>query len=149
MRFLPLLGRHLKDDQVIELLELYNMDVVYDFDRLHENTPDKYWAASKAHGFPFRFTGEQRPETIFLYVASVDGFSAINRSEIDVPLFDGVSEVEAHCTVNGFRFARGHLGPGALAERDWGRVDTDEWSAHYDFRQGGLTLISLSLPRKR
>src|SRR5438067_1125008 len=128
MQFLPLLGRHLKDNQVVELLEHYDMDVVYDFDRLHENTPDKYWAASKAHGFQFRFTAEQRLDAIFLYVAPVEGFSVINLSEIEVPLFGGVSEVEAHCAANGLRFARGHVGPGALAERDWGRVETDEWS---------------------
>ena len=149
MHFLPFLGRHLKDDQVIELLEHYDMDVVYDFDRLHENMPDKYWAVSKAHGFQFRFTEEQRLDAIFLYLAPVEGFSAIDRSGIDVPLFGAVSEVEAHCTGNGLPFAQGHVRPGALAECDWGRVDTDEWSAHYDFRKGALTIICLSLPRKR
>ena len=149
MHFLPLLGRHLKDDQVIELLDHYGMDVVYDFDRLHENTADKYWAASKAHGFQFRFNAEQKLDAIFLYVAPVEGFSIINRSEIDVPFFVGVSEVEAHCNAKGLRFAQGRVALGVLAERDWGRIDTDEWSAHYDFRKGALTIIGLSLARKR
>jgi hypothetical protein len=55
MEFLPLLGKHLKDDEVIEVLEWANMEVVYDFDRLHENTPDVYWASATAEGFQFRF----------------------------------------------------------------------------------------------
>ena len=34
-------------DEVIEILEGLDMEVIYEFDRLHENTPDIYWAASK------------------------------------------------------------------------------------------------------
>jgi hypothetical protein len=39
MQYLPLLGKHLKDDDVVEVLEWADAEVVYDFDRTHENMP--------------------------------------------------------------------------------------------------------------
>ena len=44
IEFAKLLGLHLKDDRVIDILETYNMQVIYDFDRDHENIADIYWA---------------------------------------------------------------------------------------------------------
>jgi len=51
MDFESLLGRQLKDDEVVEVLEARDMQVVYDFDRTHENLEDVYWAAAQASGF--------------------------------------------------------------------------------------------------
>jgi hypothetical protein len=53
MNFLALLGKKLKDDDVIELFERAHIHVVCDFDRSHENVPDRYWAAAKKEGFQF------------------------------------------------------------------------------------------------
>ncbi len=66
MKFLPLLGKLLKDDEVVAVLEQADMEVIYDFDRLHENTPDKYWAESKKHGYNCGLT-LIRSSTLFFY----------------------------------------------------------------------------------
>ena len=149
MQFLPLLGKRLKEDAVLELLEDYDIEVVYDFDRLHENTADKYWAASKKDGFQLRFSAEQTLDVVFLYTAPVDGFAAVDSSDLDIPLFSGVAEVEAHCTARSLRFTKGQMRGGVLAERDWVRIDADTHSTHYDFRGGVLTIVSLLLPKKK
>jgi hypothetical protein len=47
MRFTNLLGQGLKSDAVVALLEQYEIDVTYDFDRLHEGAEDRYWASFK------------------------------------------------------------------------------------------------------
>ena len=59
MQFLPLLGRQLKDNDVIDILEGFEMEIVYDFDRLHEGQPDKYWASAKQAGFQLGFDADQ------------------------------------------------------------------------------------------
>lgn len=50
---------------VISLLEGLDMEVIYDFDRLHEGQPDKYWAASESDGFRFGFNSAQTLNVIF------------------------------------------------------------------------------------
>jgi len=149
MHFIPLLGKHLKDDEVLELLEDHDIEVVYDFDRTHENIADKYWAASKKDGFQFRFSAEQMLDVVFLYVAPVDGFDAIDCADLDVPLFAGVADVEAHCAAKKLGFTKGHMRGGVLSDRDWARIDAGTHSIHYDFRTGTLTIITMSDLRKR
>ena len=149
MHFLPFLGKALKADEVLELLEDQDIDVVYDIDRSHENIPDKYWATSQKNGFQFRFDADQKLDVIFLYVAPVDGFSAIDCRDLDVPSFAGIAQVEAYCTSKNLRFAKGQMRSGVLSDRDWARIDFDAHSIHYDFRADILTIITLSLARKQ
>jgi hypothetical protein len=154
MKFLPLLGKRLKDDEVVDILECDDVTVIYDFDRSHENIPDVFWASAQKEGYQLRFDERQVLDVIFLYVLPLDGFNAIDLSAIDVPVFASVSQVEAHCAAESLHFVKGQVRGGVLAECDWARIDTDRWSLHYDFRNDGggffqlLTLITLSLPRK-
>ena len=80
MNFLEAIGAPLKSEAVIELLEHYDLDVIYEFDRLHENTPDIYTASSPDGGFELRFGANQQLEAVFLYLSARDGFAAIQRS---------------------------------------------------------------------
>jgi len=47
MRFKPLLGKRLKDDEVIEILEHFDMDVILSSTDCHEGQPDKILGASR------------------------------------------------------------------------------------------------------
>lgn len=85
MKLVSYLDRKLKDDAVIELLEHYDMEVVYQFDRLHENTADAYSSSSKSAGFELRFNEYQTLETIWCYVKARDGFNAVDASIVGVP----------------------------------------------------------------
>jgi hypothetical protein len=95
MQLLPLLGRQLKDDHVIDVLEGFDMEVVYDFDRLHEGQPDKYWASSKPVGLQLGFDAAQTLDVVFLYISSSDGFAAFSQRDIDIPIFMTAAEVES------------------------------------------------------
>jgi hypothetical protein len=50
MNVIPLIGSKLKSDDIVELLEHWDAEVVYDIDRLHENTPDSSHATAHAGG---------------------------------------------------------------------------------------------------
>ena len=76
-----LLGRQLKDDEVVEVLDAQDMQVVYDFDRSHENLEDVYWAAAQASGFQFRFDQDQNWTLCFSISrpARVSGLSRVTK----------------------------------------------------------------------
>jgi len=142
MKFLPLLGKRLKDDEVVDVLENAEMEVVYDFDRLHENAPDKYWAESKKDGYQFGFDADQILSVIFLYTAPVDGFTPITRSDCDVSFFATTEEVEAYGADQKLRTTKGKadfLG----TRRDWVRLEYERYSIHHEFRDGGLALVTI------
>ena len=130
-------------DEVIEVLEMRDIEVVYDFDRLHENQPDKYWATDKNSGFQFGFDADQILHVIFLYATPTDGFVPIDPGSCDVPLFPSGAEVEAHASRASLRAKRGgteFLG----VRREWVRLEYPGYSLHYEFAAGGLQLVTIS-----
>ena len=143
MKFLPLLGKRLKDDEVVDVLEHGEMEVVYDFDRLHENAPDKYWAESKKDGYQLRFDADQILRSIFLYVAPIDGFTPVTPNDCDVSFFATTRDAEEYGAEYKLHTSKG--GADLLgAWRDWVRLEYEGYSVHYEFRDGGLTLVTVT-----
>jgi hypothetical protein len=143
MKFLSLLGRLLKDDEIIEILEGLNIDVIYEFDRLHENQPDIYWATSKPEGFQFRFDENQKLEVVFLRITSGDGYAAFSQRDCDIPFFASKQEVEAFGEAQHLQVTKGSadfLG----VYRDWVRLEFATHSINYTFQRGSLALVAIS-----
>src|SRR5258706_12436745 len=129
MHLLPLLGKPLKDDDVIEILDGMEMDVIYDFDRLQEGQPDKYWAASQKAGIQFRFDEAQTLVTIFLYIAPDEGFAPYAQRDSDVPVFTTAAEVQTFGETQRLQVSKGRadfLG----VSRDWIRLGFGAFSIH-------------------
>ena len=138
MNLLPLLGQQLKSDTIVEILEHFSMEVVYDFDRLREGTDDRYWSEAKAQGFQFRFNKDQRLDVIFLYAAPSSGFSCADVGAMDVPTYPTLESARAEFERGGIPFKAGAGYIKALL---------GSHSRHYEFRDGVLSLITLSLTR--
>jgi len=136
MKFLPLLGQTLKSDRVIEILECFSLEVIYDFDRLHEGTEDRYWCSAPAQGFEFRCDQTQRIDVIFLYVASRGKFAAIDVASIDIPCFANIDQARAEFERAGLQFKIGSEYIKVLSGNHW---------THYEFRGSLLSLITVSL----
>lgn len=145
LKFTNLLGSRLKDDDVIEVLEHYDINVIYDFDRTHENMEDVYWAASTDGGFQFRFNEDQVLDTVFLYVTAREGFSIISREEIDVPVFDTFDDAEQECSSKGLPFKQSQGTPGSDGYKWWIKIDFGVYTVHYQFKQGSLLMVTLGL----
>ncbi len=146
MKFLPLLGKRLKDDEIIDILERADIEVVYDFDRLHENMPDKYWAASKTDGFQFGFDANQTLEVIFLHTVLHDGFAPVSRSDCDVPFFSTIHEVEADGAARNLRVSKGKSDLLGIP-RHWVRLEYERHSVHYEFRSAELAVVTITKTR--
>src|SRR5262245_26669545 len=142
MQFLPLLGKSLRDDDVIDVLDSLEMDVIYDFDRLHEGQPDQYWASAKEAGIQLNFNAAQTLDTIFLHIAPSGGFGAFSPIGSDISIFATVAAAEAFGDAHGLQVSKGtadFLG----VSRDWVRLGFVTHSVHYEFRGGGLALVTI------
>ena len=143
MNFSELLGRRLKDDEIIEVLEDRQIDVVYGFDKSHENMDDIYWASAKTDGFLFRFDKDQVLNTIFLYVEPSEGFNAISRSEIDVRIFQTYDAAEEYFKANRVLYNVSSGRPGTEKYKWWIKADCDSYYCHYEFKDGKIFRITL------
>jgi len=137
------LGKHLKDDDVIEILEAFDLAVRYDFDRTHENIEDRYWAEAIDHGFILRFDQRQALDTVFLYCRPKDDYTPIDRTEIDVPVYESIAVAERAGTAAALPYSRNgemKMFPGV----EWIKFDRGTHSVHYQFDNGELSMITLA-----
>lgn len=144
MQFIALLGKALKDEQVVEVLENFDISVTYDFDRLHENIDDLYWAESKEAGFQFRFNKDQVLDVVFIYLVQREGFSAIDRSLFDIKIFETFDEAESACLVAKTPYKASAGEPGSKSYKWWIKLDHDLYTAHYQFKEEKVIMLTLS-----
>ena len=142
MHLLPLLGKALKDDEVIDLLEDFEMPVIYDFDRLHEGQPDRYWAAAKQAGIQLRFDESQTLDVVFLYIVPDEGFAGYNLGDSDVPIFASVSEVQSFGETRQLQIDKGRSELFG-ATQDWIRLGFGPYFIHYAFHAGSLARVTV------
>lgn len=144
MKLVDFLGLRLKDDAVIDLLECYEIAVVYDFDRDNENIADEYSASAKPAGFELRFNEHQILETIWCYVRGRDGFVPVDPQLIGVPCYLSFADaksaaIEAGCAMS-------ESPSGNLLKTKWLRMETRERWTHYEFVDEQLALVTIMLP---
>jgi hypothetical protein len=143
MQLLPLLGKQLKDDAVIDILDDTEMDVIYDFDRLHEGQPDKYWATSKEAGFQLGFDAAQALDVIFLHLTPGDGFAAFSQGDCDVTFFTTTAEAQAFGETQCLQVSKGRADFLGVV-RDWVRLEFATHSIHYEFHGDSLALVTIT-----
>jgi hypothetical protein len=143
-----MLGKRLKDEEVLQLLEEYQIDdVVYAFDRLREGTDDEYWAESKDAGFALRFNQAQILETVFCYSSAIDGFSTADVNLVGAPIFGSIQDAEKAADLDGIQHSSGHADVPLLGlKTSWVKLERHEACVHYEFRDGQLALVTLSQP---
>lgn len=145
MNFAALLGKQLKDDDVIDVLEAHDMAVTYDFDRSHEGQDDVYWSSAEADGFQFRFDQHQRLETIFLYVIAGERFSPVDASTLGFPLHASFDDAQAAFDAAGVAYRQSQGQPGSPMYKWWIKGDFGAFTRHYQYEDGQLYRVSLSV----
>ena len=146
MLFSQLLGKQLKDDEVMELLDYYEIDVVYDFDRTHEGMEDVYWAASEDNGFQFRFDETQKLDVVFLYMVAREGFTPIAHNEVDVPIYESFNDAKSAFEKEGLEYENSPSeDPSNKWYQRWIKATRGLCTTHYEFKDKKLRMITLSL----
>ncbi|MEN8619053.1 hypothetical protein [Shewanella baltica] len=144
MQFTALLGKALKSDEVIEVLENFDISVTYDFDRSYENISDLYWAPSKEAGFQFRFNKDQVLDVVFVYLVPREGFTAIDRSLLNVQVFETFDEAQSFCIQANIPYRASAGEPGTESYKWWVKLDHAHYTAHYQFKEGQVIMLTLS-----
>ena len=145
MKYLPFLGISLKSSDFIEFIEINDLEVTYNFDKINEGTPDEYWCKSKELGVSFKFNQHQVLEVVFIYLGGQEGFSVANTENSDISLFSSKPEIRKHAQENGINFKEGNadfLG----VNHDWIKLLNQNQSVHYQFNDGSLTRVTLTTP---
>ena len=143
MDLLNLLGKQLKDDELIDLLEDYDVEVVYSYDRLKENQPDEYWASIPELGIQLNFDENQTLNTTFIFLEKKDGFEVANLGVFPLPQFKSKEAMRQHAESEEIPYTEGQ-GDFLGKPYDWIRFDYPKYKLHYDFGGGCLKQISLS-----
>jgi hypothetical protein len=143
MKLVSFLGKRLKEDDVLELLEFHDIQVIYDFDRTHENMPDKYWAPCREQGFQLAFNEDQVLNVVFCYIEPSEGFSPIDPETIGVSLFVTFDEAERHCRDNSLKYRVS----GANSPGWWLRIEGETFWTHYQFSDGHIFRVTVTLPK--
>lgn len=103
-----------------------------------------YWAASRESGFQFRFNKEQILYVVFIYLAAREGGVAIDRSLLDVEVFETFDEAEQASTNSEIPYRASVGEPGSSRHQWWIKLDHGNYTAHYQFQQGRVALLTLS-----
>jgi hypothetical protein len=143
MKYLPLLGKSLKSDELLDMFETHDVEVIYEYDRCHENLPDEYWAKCEGLGTQFAFDEYQVLKSIHIHLTSEDGYTPADLSASDIEFFGAKSEVQSYAEKRGIAAAQGRanfLGQ----DRDWIKLDYSSHSVHYEFRDRSLSLVTIT-----
>lgn len=147
MELLPLLGKKLKDDDVIDFFNDYDVEeVTYAFDRSHENMDDVYWAPNHKAGFQIRFDKDQIADTIFCYVTAKEGFAPIKPELIGAPVYRTFDEAESACKISGVSYSIPNVEKWPNLHKKWLRVESSLIWVHYEFKDGQISMVTLMTP---
>lgn len=147
MNYLSLLGSHLKSEHVLDLLEPYDIEVIYDFDRFHENTPDQYWTTIEELGLRLKFDEHRILTDLFLFLEPVGVFPSSDTRISGIRYFESKQEVRDFAIERDVVIREGKSEFFGSVE-DWIRLDYPTHSIHYDFGDGALKKVTLSLAGK-
>ena len=128
-------------------METYDIEVIYDFDRTHENMPDQYWATAHELGMQLRFDEHQVLKTIFLSVTQDGDFTPADLRQSDVRLFESKQEVRSFAAESGITTTEGET-EFFGTKHDWIKLEYSDHSVHYDFGGGPLKKVTLNSPGK-
>lgn len=145
MNFAALLGMKLKEDDVIDVLEVHDMTVIYEFDRTHENIGDFYWSTSQSDGFQFRFDKDQVLDVIFLYITANEGFEPIDCSTLDFRIYNTFDEAKNSFDAEGIPYQQSAGNVGSSTYKWWIKGDFGSYTRHYQYKNDSLLMVTLSL----
>jgi hypothetical protein len=143
-----LLGRELKSDEIIEVLDALDLHVIYNFDRLSEGTDDCYCVSANSAGFELVFGPQQVLRTIFCYALPRDGFSPVDPSIVGVPFYSSVEAAQRGFAAASVPALAGTVDLSFLDGAPtvhWVKGQFRQYSVHYQFNASGvLELVTLS-----
>ncbi|WOB06954.1 hypothetical protein [Piscinibacter gummiphilus] len=142
MKLINLLDLALKSDEVVELLEEFDLPVVYDFDRLHEGIEDIYWVSAHGQGFQLRFDERQVLKTIFMYASGNEQYKPVDPSLAGVSFYSSFEQAKNDFAEKNVPVKTGQ------ADNRWIKGSFAECSLHYEFRPSGELVMVTAMANR-
>ena len=143
MKLVDYLGKDLKSDEMIDLLQAHDLEVIYSFDRFHEGSPDEYNITDAAAGFQMRLDENQKVRTVFCYMGAEGGISAVDREIIGVPILNSISDVRRASDTMECEFSSNEGIEFLGRVLSWAKLTFGARAWHYEFEGGALRKITL------
>ena len=145
MEYSDLLGTPLKNDTLMDLFETYDVDVIYRYDRNHENMDDEYVAEIPEMGLEFLFDSEQNLTTVFMRHSNHSGFNPFQGKDPRlVPFKSGVDAMkyaQDHSIDAKHSEAKSDEIFGEIAE--WVKFRFGSFYIHYQFINNTVDVVTL------
>ena len=139
MKYTELIGMVLKNDILCDLFETYDTQVIYEYDRTHENIDDEYYAEIKDLGLHFVFDKNQKFTTLFIHQIEIDTFTPF---EDDIKIFSSKQEALDYGKNISQTYTEGKAD--FFGEtKDWIKFQHKNYSVHYEFVNHKLKMITL------
>ena len=147
MKYIDILGEHLKDEFLIDLFETYDVEVIYSYDRSYENLEDEYHAAIPEMGLEFIFDASQELKTFFMKEVEHSGFNPFEGDDPRNVTFNSGSEAMKYAKEKSIdavhQEAKDDSFFGEIPE--WVKYNFKSYSIHYQFDDDGVNMVTLQL----
>ena len=144
MKLIPLLNSSLKSDLITDFIETNDAHVSYEYDRTHEGTPDEYIASFSKLGLQLVFNEDQKLKTVFINLEQEEEIEPANLKNTEITEFSSKKDASLYASQNKITTAEGNAELFGI-ERDWIRFEYNNYSIHYEFRDGVLGLVTLQV----
>lgn len=147
MEYLDLLQSSLKCDVLLDLFETYDVEVVYSYDRNHENMEDEYTAEIPEMGLGFVFDSSQRLTTLFMRNVEHTGFNPFTGNDPrNVPFQNGAAAIKwaSENSIDAeHREAQTDDVFGEIPE--WIKLNFETFYLHYQFNDGTIDKVTMQV----
>ena len=144
MELLPLLNSSLKSDLITDFIETNDAHISYEYDRTHEGIADEYIASFPKLGLQLIFNEEQKLNTVFIHLEQEDEIEPAKLKNTEITEFSSKNDASLYALQNKIITAEGNTELFGI-ERDWIRFEYNNYSIHYEFRDGVLGLVTLQV----
>ncbi len=127
------IGLSIKSDEFIEVLEAYDLKVIYDYDRTHENMDDVYWIHDYDNGCTFQANQDQIVVVAFIYLRALEDHKAFHW------LISGIT-----IDKNEIKELGNPTKTGTYKGQSWVRYDEKNISTHYSWDAMGPRMLTFS-----
>ena len=147
MNYIDILGEPLKSDFLIDLFETYDVDVIYTYDRTHENMEDEYRCGIPDMGLEFIFDGSQKLTTLFMTKIEHSGHNPFEGDDPRMTPFQTADEAMRFARTNSIDAMHQEANEdsflGAIPE--WVKFTFDNHSIHYQFDGTEISGVTLQI----
>lgn len=145
MRYTEIIGEHLKSDFLCDLFETYDVEVIYEYDRTHENLKDEYHAEVEKLGLEFLFNKEQKVIALFMENSDHDGFNPFEPPDPRIVSFESRKGAENYANENNIKYESHKEKKDSFfgVIPDWVKFYFNEYSIHYEFNKNGIAKVTI------